>query len=138
MWGRLAIFCPDQQMTIKSNFIKYKYKDCLSNEITFGRLPQLSVQIDHINCSKLHFILTKMGDMLLIKDCSLNGTLLNGNKIPKGQYVTIAHLDEIQVADCYCVFMDAGIMLNPPLVQDYYICQNNDLGKGTFATVKLA
>jgi hypothetical protein len=48
------------------------------------------------------------------------------------------NLDEIQVADCYFVFIVVRVMLKLPLVEDYWICQNNGLGKGTFATVKLA
>jgi hypothetical protein len=140
MWGQLAIFRPKEKMSIKSILNKL-ISDCVLSEVTFGRSSDANVQFEPMNVSKIHFMITKIDSMILIKDCnSLNGTLVNSTKIPKEKFVTLGHLNEIQAGDVYCVFMDC-IQYNNcylPLLNNYFICQNNELGRGTFATVKLA
>ncbi len=109
--------------------------------MSFGRSSEADVQFQQMNCSKMHFMISKIDSMILIKDCSsLNGTFINSQKIPKEKFVTLGHLDEIQAGDVYCVFMDCiGYEnINLPMINNYFICKNNELGKGTFATVKLA
>lgn len=128
-------------MKIKSIKLNKLIQDCILSEVSFGRSAEAHVQMKQMNCSKMHFVITKMDGMILIKDCnSLNGTFVNSTKIPKGQYVTLGHLNEVNAGDFYCVFIDCIQYqnFNLPMINNYYICQYNDLGKGTFATVKLA
>jgi len=68
------------------------------SKITIGRESDNDVVIDNQLASRHHSLIQKIKDEYFIKDLeSTNGTLLNGEAIPVGQYVKLQANDVITV-----------------------------------------
>jgi len=66
--------------------------------ITIGRATDNNVVIDNKLASRYHAIIQKIKDDYYIKDLdSTNGTLLNGQPIPKDKYVKLGSSDTVTI-----------------------------------------
>ena len=69
-------------------------------ESVIGRDEQAQVQVDDHEVSKRHSLIRVEGSVGSLWDLgSLNGTFLNGRRLPKGTGQRLRHLDEIQVGN---------------------------------------
>jgi len=84
------------------------YNLCGEGDISFGRLPGLSYVFvrdnlsnqEYRNISKIHFIIKKSGDTIVVRDLSsngtfINGTFINGQLIGKENCYPLPHLAKI-------------------------------------------
>lgn len=62
----------------------------LGREMTLvGRSQEADLKLDHKSVSKLHCVLVRLGDGLLVRDLgSTNGTRINGQRVRRGALVT--------------------------------------------------
>lgn len=68
------------------------------SKISIGRSPDNDVVIDSKLASRYHAVIQKIKDDYFLKDLeSTNGTLLNGQQIPKDKYVKLGHSDTIAI-----------------------------------------
>jgi len=66
--------------------------------ITIGRATDNDVVIDSILASRHHALIQKIKDDYYLKDLgSTNGTLLNGQAIPKDKYVKLGPCDAVTI-----------------------------------------
>jgi pSer/pThr/pTyr-binding forkhead associated (FHA) protein len=68
------------------------------SKISIGRSTDNDVVIDSKLASRHHAVIQKIKDDYFLKDLeSTNGTLLNGQQIPKDKYVKLGHSDTITI-----------------------------------------
>lgn len=68
------------------------------SKISIGRASDNDVVIDSKLASRYHALIQKIKDDYYIKDLdSTNGTLLNGQTLPKGKYVKLGHNDTVSI-----------------------------------------
>lgn len=112
-------------------------------EYVFGRHRTCTVHFDEPEVSNRHCKLyrTDQGTVFL-EDLSTNGTRVNGKKIGKGNRIPLQHQDHVEIlaGRYFFVFNDTTLnnLESTSNVGDYVILNNQMLGSGTFATVKVA
>ncbi len=68
------------------------------SKISIGRATDNDVVIDSKLASRYHAVIQKIKNDYFLKDLeSTNGTLLNGQPIPKDKYVKLGHSDTITI-----------------------------------------
>jgi hypothetical protein len=131
-------------------------KDCY----TIGRHRTADIVVDAAEVSNTHCRIYRRPDdgLVLVEDVSLNGTRLNGRRIPRDSPHPLSHQDQLSIKSVsgfctlgfimrftlnYClldlIFHDLFHHPNskPQLVDDYYLL-DNVLGRGGHAIVRLA
>jgi hypothetical protein len=130
VWARLLFFIhPFQAIDIKTD------------TFTVGRDPScdLIIPATYEKASKRHFSISKLGEIAILTDSSSNGTLVN-SKLLQHKRMGIGHATEIEIKwDMYFVFFLLGEQVpKEKILLDRYFLFEKELGRGSFATVRLA
>lgn len=65
------------------------------DQVTVGRIPDNSIQLDDFTVSRQHAVLVKQGGAWLVRDLgSLNGTYVNAERVEES---VLQHGDEVQI-----------------------------------------
>lgn len=62
--------------------------------------------IGNLEISRKHFVVSRQGSDYYMLDSSKNGTLLNGDEIPKGKQIKLSKGDRIQASDEVFIFLE--------------------------------
>ncbi|TPX58202.1 hypothetical protein PhCBS80983_g03296 [Powellomyces hirtus] len=120
--------------------------DLVNDEYVVGRGPDADVVVDDApNCSRYHFHLMLFYGMPLLHDTSTNGTLVDGRLVSQAK-MSLTTGCEIEIQrDKFFVFLNLLETVSPHfwdkrIIGDYryYVLASRTLGRGSFATVKLA
>jgi len=127
---------------------KFPSIDFSLNEISFGRKPGCDVCFDDVlEISGLHCVLMRKDvSIYIVKDCSFNGTFINGEKIGKGKQQFIKHGDYLTFVSpnwqtkkfMSYLFQDFQRKEDVDKLDDIfnYYDIKQDIGEGNFSVVK--
>ena len=71
--------------------------------LRLGRSTAADVMLEHLSVSRRHAVLARRGaDVVILDDRSLNGVVVNGERVPEA---VLAHGDEIRLGDVAMRFL---------------------------------
>jgi serine/threonine-protein kinase CHEK2 len=123
LWGRIFCFNSGEIIELKKS------------EYSVGRKQGNDIVIDDLATSSVHFKLFLHAGIPMIKDCSRNGTIVNGKRI---ESIPLLDRSEIKIQyDHFLVFLLPDTKL--PLLNDrFYVFDSILLGSGSFSIVYLS
>ena len=106
-YGRLDVFYPD------GNFRSFGLKD---NNISVGRSPGNTVQLDSETLSRYHFSVTHADGAVYLNDLeSQNGTYIDGVKVPDGERRELRGGEEILAGEMRLIYHVVDEMPTQPV-----------------------